>query len=211
MVTKRELPRGPLALAVMNLLLERPMHPYEMKTKMKERGHDQVIKLKGGSIYDTVERLEAGGFIKSEATSREGRRPERTVYAITESGRDEITSWLRELIAQPAHEYPQFAAALAFFAALEKDDVIHLLQLRTVMLESRIAATDKQLKSLTEDMHLPRLFMVEGEYGLAMDRAELEWVRGLIREIQDGKLWISREEAAAFDKAMEKVRGGESP
>jgi len=211
MVTKRELPRGPLALAVMNLLLERPMHPYEMKTKMKERGHDQVIKLKGGSIYYTVERLEAGGFIKSEATSREGRRPERTVYAITESGRDEITSWLRELIAQPAHEYPQFAAALAFFAALEKDDVIHLLQLRTVMLESRIAATDKQLKSLTEDMHLPRLFMVEGEYGLAMDRAELEWVRGLIREIQDGKLWISREEAAAFDKAMEKVRGGESP
>jgi len=195
----------------MNLLLERPMHPYEMKTKMKERGHDQVIKLKGGSIYDTVERLEAGGFIKSEATSREGRRPERTVYAITESGRDEITSWLRELIAQPAHEYPQFAAALAFFAALEKDDVIHLLQLRTVMLESRIAATDKQLKSLTEDMHLPRLFMVEGEYGLAMDRAELEWVRGLIREIQDGKLWISREEAAAFDKAMEKMRGGESP
>lgn len=210
MKTKRELPRGPLALAVMNLLLERPMHPYEMKTKMKERGHDQVIKLKGGSIYDTVERLEAGGFIKSEATSREGRRPERTVYAITESGRDEITSWLRELIAQPAHEYPQFAAALAFFAALEKDDVIHLLQLRTVILESRIAATDKQLKSLTEDMHLPRLFMVEGEYGLAIDRAELEWVRALIRDIQDGKLWITHEEARAFEETMETSRGGES-
>jgi DNA-binding PadR family transcriptional regulator len=194
----------------MNLLMERPMHPYEMKSKMKERGHDQVIKIKGGSIYDTVERLEHGGFIKSQAPSREGRRPERTVYAITENGRDEITAWLRGLIAEPAHEYPQFAAALAFFAVLEKDEVIHLLQLRTVMLESRIAATDKQLKSLAEDMHLPRLFMVEGEYGLGMDRAELEWVRGLIRDIRDGDLWISAEQAEAFDEALERSRGGDT-
>ena len=55
MKTKRELPRTPLALAVMNLLMERPMHPYEMKLKMKERGHDQVIRIKGGSIYDTTD------------------------------------------------------------------------------------------------------------------------------------------------------------
>src|ERR1700716_3424767 len=94
----RELPRTPLALAVMNLLMERPMHPYEMKTKMKERGPAQGIKLKGGSIYDTVERLEEGGFIQAQATSREGRRPERTVYAITEAGRDEIMAWLRGLL-----------------------------------------------------------------------------------------------------------------
>src|SRR5438876_9967919 len=97
-----ELPRTPLALAVMNLLMERPMHPYEMKSTMKERGHDQVIRLKGGSIYDTVERLEAGGFIKSQETSREGRRPERTVYSITEAGREEFTGWLGA--ADPAAE-----------------------------------------------------------------------------------------------------------
>src|SRR2546430_17666397 len=114
MKAKRELPRTPLALAVMNLLMERPMHPYEMKSTMKERGHDQVIRLKGGSIYDAVERLEAGGFIKSQETSREGRRPERTGYAITEVGRDEVTGWLAELLPQPGSENPQFASGLAF-------------------------------------------------------------------------------------------------
>src|SRR6202171_6861499 len=128
MKTKSELPRPPLALAVMNLLLERPMHPYEMKLKMKERGHDQVIRLKGGSIYATVERLEEGGFITSQAPSREGRRPERTVYSITDAGRDEITAWLRELLAQPMNDYPQFAAALGFFAALDKGGGGRLLQ-----------------------------------------------------------------------------------
>src|ERR1700716_4392995 len=101
MKNNRELPRTPLALAVMNLLMERPMHPYEMKSTMKERGHDQVIRLKGGSIYDTVERLEAGGFIKSQETSREGRGPERTGYAITEAGREEITGWLGGVLTPP--------------------------------------------------------------------------------------------------------------
>ena len=42
-----------------------------------------MIKLEGASVYDTGERLEHGGFIQPQETSREGRRPERTVYALT--------------------------------------------------------------------------------------------------------------------------------
>src|SRR5256714_7703179 len=127
MTAIKELPRTPLALAVMNLLMERPMHPYEMKSKMKERGHDQVVKIKGGSIYDTVERLEAGGFIKSQETSREGRRPERTVYAITEAGREETRDWLSELLTQPVSDYPQFPAGLAFMAVVDQGQGARLL------------------------------------------------------------------------------------
>ena len=203
MKTKRELPRTPLALAVMNLLMERPMHPYEMKLKMKQRGHDQVIRIKGGSIYDTVERLEEGGFITSQAPSREGRRPERTVYEVTETGRDEITDWLRELLAQPVNEYPQFAAALAFFAVLDKEEVVRLLTVRTAMLESQIAATEKGLENWMKTMGIPRLFLVEAEYGLVMNRAELEWVRSLIRDIKDGKLWLTHDEMKVIGARLE--------
>ena len=184
------------------------MHPYEMKLKMKERGHDLVIRLKGGSIYDTVERLEEGGFITSQGSSREGRRPERTVYAITETGRAEITAWLRELLAQPVNEYPQFAAALAFFAALDKEEVVRLLQVRATMLESQIAGTEKGLEHWTKAMGIPRLFLVEAEYGAAMNRAELEWVRRLIHDIQDGKLWITHEEMKAADARLGNLKGG---
>jgi DNA-binding PadR family transcriptional regulator len=210
MKSKRELPRTPLALAVMNLLMERPMHPYEMKLKMKERGHDLVIRLKGGSIYDTVERLEEGGFITSQAPSREGRRPERTVYAITDSGREEITDWLRELLVQPVNEYPQFAAALAFFAALDKEEVVRLLQVRATMLESQIAETEMGLEHWTKAMGIPRLFLVEAEYVAAMNRAELEWVRNLIRDIQGGTLWITHDEMKAVDARLgNREEGGE--
>jgi DNA-binding PadR family transcriptional regulator len=207
MATKKELPRTPLALAVMNLLIEQPMHPYEMKSKMKERGHDQVIKLTGGSIYDTVERLERGGFIEAQETSREGRRPERTVYAITETGRDEITDWLKELLTQPVHEYPQFGAALAFFAHLPKDEVVRLLKIRSAMLEGQIAGSERQLKTFM-DMGLPRLFLIEGEYSVAMRRAELEWVKNVVHDIEDGKLWLTKEQMEAVGHEFESQSEG---
>jgi DNA-binding PadR family transcriptional regulator len=207
MKTTRELPRTPLAMAVMNLLMERPMHPYEMKSLIKERGHDQVIKIKGGSIYDTVERLEQGGFITAQETSRDGRRPERTVYAITDTGREETRDWLRELLAQPVNEYPQFAAALAFFAGLDKEEVVRLLKVRTALLDSQIAGTEKGLEHWTKTVGIPRLFLVEGEYAAAMNRAELEWVRNLIKEIEEGKLWITREQMKAYEQTMSSGRG----
>jgi DNA-binding PadR family transcriptional regulator len=210
MATKKQLPRTPLALAVMNLLIEQPMHPYEMKSKMKERGHDQVIKLTGGSIYDTVERLERGGFIQAQETSREGRRPERTVYAITETGRDEITDWLKELLSQPVNEYPQFGAALAFFAHLPKDEVVRLLKIRSAMLDGQVAGSERQLKTFM-DMGLPRLFLIEGEYSVAMRRAELEWVKILIHDIEDGKLWLTKEQMEAVGHEFEgRAEGGEA-
>jgi DNA-binding PadR family transcriptional regulator len=208
MKTKRELPRTPLALAVMTLLMEGPMHPYEMKSKMKERGHDQVIRLKGGSIYDTVERLEEGGFITSQAPSREGRRPERTVYAITESGREEITAWMREMLAQPVNDYPQFAAALAFLAVLDKDEVVRLLRARTAVLESQIARNERVLEDLQKIQRIPRLFLVEAEYGVVVSRAEVEWVRSLIQDIENGTLWITHEEMHALEERLGNREGG---
>ena len=210
MKSKRELPRTPLALAVMNLLVEHPMHPYEMKSKMKERGHDQVIRLKGGSIYDTVARLESGGFIQAQETSREGRRPERTVYAITETGREEIMAWLRELLAQPVNEYPQFGAALAFLAVLDKDEVVRLLKLRSALLDGQVVGEERQLTTFIE-MGLPRLFLVEGEYAVAMKRGELEWVRRIIDDIEGGRLWISKEQMKKASEQFEnRKEGGEA-
>lgn len=214
MPTNRErLPRTPLALAVLNLLAERPMHPYEMKIMMAERGHSRVIRLKGASVYDTVERLERLGFIRSLETSREGRRPERTVYDITEAGRDELRAWMRDLLSKPVPEYPQFAAALAFMVGLQdRDEVVSLLTTRTIALEAEIAASDVLLRS-AEVAEVPRIFVVEEEYGQTMRRAELEWIRHLIQDLKHGGLWpdIEALKAAAAEAQPIHSKGGEQP
>jgi DNA-binding PadR family transcriptional regulator len=190
------LPRSPLALAIMNLLFERPMHPYEMKTTMKERGHDEVIKLKGASIYDTVERLERGGFIQSQETSRDGRRPERTVYALTEPGRDELQTWMREIVSEPAREFPEFAAALAFIAGLDRAEAVELLQRRILLQEAQLAAATTKLRGALA-AGIPRLFTLEGEYLIAMRRAEIDWVKEVAADIQNGELWLTHEQMQA--------------
>ena len=81
-------PSNLLALAVLALLFERPMHPYEMAAILKQRNKGESIKIRYGSLYTVIELLLQRGFIVAKETSREGRRPERTVYALTSSGGD---------------------------------------------------------------------------------------------------------------------------
>ena len=179
--------KTPVALAILNLLHERPMHPYEMRRLMQERAHDAVINLNVGSLYSTIARLASAGLIEALRTSREGRRPERTVYTITTAGREELLGWLRELLARPAHEYPWFGAALAFLAALPPDDVLDLLTQRATLLETELGAAQGAASAMTQ-RGVPRLFGVEDEYAQAMRRAELAWVRQVVDDIQGGRL-----------------------
>jgi DNA-binding PadR family transcriptional regulator len=178
---------NPLALAVMALLYERPMHPYEMVSLMRERGKHESVRLKYSSLYSVVEALEREGLILPLATVREGRRPERTVYGLTEAGRIEFLSWLRELLREPVKEYTQFAAGLTFLPALPPDEAAALLEERVRRLESEVEEMRARLDAVMEQ-GLPRLFLVESEHELILRQAELSWVRELVREIRDGTL-----------------------
>ena len=74
-----------------------------------------------------VQDLEERGLVEAEGTERAGHRPERTVYRLTEDGREELAERLRELISEPVKEYPVFAAALSLIASLHPDELAGLL------------------------------------------------------------------------------------
>ena len=187
MATNRRLPKTTLALAVLELLYEAPLHPYEIKQRMRERGIERAIPSKGASIYDTVERLAQAGLIEPVETNREGRRPERTIYRITQTGADELDSWLRQLLEEPSREFPRFAAALMFMGALRrKEEAITVLERRAVAFEVQLASADAMMREIPSE--LPRLFILEEEYAQAMRRAELDWLRRTIAELKDGSL-----------------------
>ena len=184
-------PANPLALAVLSLLNERPMHPYEIGTTMRERRMADTIKLNTGSLYATIKSLHGGGWIEPVATEREGRHPERTVYAPTEKGKALFHDWLRSLIAKPVKEYPQFAAGLSFLGHLAPEEAGRLL-------EERLRETDRLLQEeraslkAAADSGVDRLFLIETEYAIAMMEAERNWIAAVLREIRGGtltKLW----------------------
>jgi DNA-binding PadR family transcriptional regulator len=178
---------NPLALAVLVCLFERPMHPYEVAQTLRSRAKHESVRLNYGSLYAVVESLEKRGFIRAGETVREGRRPERTVYEVTDTGVRELTDWLTELVAAPVKEYPHFMAALSFLPALDTNDALQALRQRAVAIEMRLAQLRGVLRA-AGDAGLPRLFELESEYEERLMETELDFVVALVKEIEDGTL-----------------------
>ncbi|GGM48722.1 PadR family transcriptional regulator [Dactylosporangium sucinum] len=175
-----------LGLHVLATLFGRPMHPYEMAAEMRSRGKEQDVKIQWGSLYTVVQNLEKHGFIEAAETTREGRRPERTVYQITEAGRAEAADWLREILAVPEPEYPRLKAALSVVGVLPPDEVMSLLDERIGVLDAEIRTVTGMLEEWGRDV--PRIFLIETEYSVALQRAERDWLMGLQAELKAGTL-----------------------
>jgi DNA-binding PadR family transcriptional regulator len=168
-------------------LYERPMHPYEVATTLRQRNKHESVRLNYGSLYAVVSSLERRGLIAPLETEREGRLPERTVYELTDAGRVEAHDWLTDLVATPVKEYPAFEAALSFLPALPPDDVVGLLRERALRVETEIAQANAS-HDVAEKIGLPQIFSVEGMYRIALLEAELDFVRRLAADIESGVL-----------------------
>jgi DNA-binding PadR family transcriptional regulator len=211
-VARQTHPSNPLALAVLALLFERPMHPYEMGVILKQRHKEESIKLRYGSLYTVIDLLMRRAFIVARETGRDGRRPERTVYEITPPGRDELRAWMADLIAEPIKEYPQFEAALCLLPVLPPDEALALLRQRLALIEQNTAALVRELHEVGGP-NFPPLFLIETEYRLALIKAEQHFVAELIRRIESGwgplDLWrgIHEDREATLEKIYRKFGG----
>jgi DNA-binding PadR family transcriptional regulator len=189
---------NPLAFAVLGSLTEQSMHPYEISTMLKTRGKDMSIKLNYGSLYSVVAALEKHGYVEAVETVRDGNRPERTVYAITEAGREEFADWLSELLGTPERQFSPLEAGLAYAAAFPPDKVAGLLEQRAKALDAEVEEIEGAHAAVAA-AQLPRMFWIESEFRLALVQAEITYLRRLIREIRTDEL----EGSAFWRKAHE--------
>ncbi len=177
-------PRSPLWIVVLGLACEEPMHPYRMQTLIKQRGKGQVANVaQRNSVYQTIDALKRAGLIAIRGKSRAARRPERTLYQATEEGRRALRDWVRDGLAMPAREFPEFPAVLATLFGVDGAADMRML------LEARIAALAARLPTLEQSFPgLPRIFLLEEEYMAAMVRAEIRWLEGIIADLRSGRL-----------------------
>ncbi|SHE49933.1 DNA-binding transcriptional regulator, PadR family [Seinonella peptonophila] len=188
-----------LALAVLSLLNESPMHPYEIGVTMKKRGISDTIKLNTGSLYAVIDHLLKNKMIRAKETLKEGKHPARTIYELTPAGYDEFFDWLRYLVQKPVKEYTQFAAGLAFLAHLSPHEAYELLRKR----KSNLAEQIKTIRSsidITQQSGVSRLFIIETEYELALLEAEKIWLEQIIRDISEGLLTIRKSDEWKWSK-----------
>jgi DNA-binding PadR family transcriptional regulator len=192
---------SPLALSILELLNERPMHPYELASTMRSRHHDEFIRLNFGSLYHTVEVLERYGWIVPAEREKEGNRPERTVYRLTDSGQKILLQVVGEILTQPRREYLHFSAGLMFMHHLEANVAAESLEQRAQALHATITKLTHILDELQAGGHT-RLTLIELEHKIALLEAERTWVRRIAKEITEGKL----EWRAGIETGNEKLR-----
>lgn len=174
------------SLAVLCLLRERPMHPYEMRKLMKERHKDDRLVLKPGSLYNAVTWLLEQGLIEQGASTRAGRRPQRTTYHILPAGERELKRWISEMLVELRNEPSSFSVAL--------DHLIHLTPAAALKsIESRCTALRSAIDYLANTVdsvgpRVGRILVIEVEFDLAMFRAQLAWLEDLTDELRNGRL-----------------------
>lgn len=181
------------ALTVLCLLWERPLHPYQMLRLIRERRKDRLLDLRGGSIYNTIRQLERAHLIEPAGTGRNGRRPERTVYRLTDAGRQEAITALQEGVASATLEPSRFLAAIGFLSRLTPSQVLQALRRRAEALEAELADLSPDV-SMERSLDLQRLgdlarvVLLDAEYLRTVRQAELRWTRGLIADLEAERL-----------------------
>jgi DNA-binding PadR family transcriptional regulator len=181
-----------LALAVLACLAQRPMHPYEMSATMREQRKDTAVRLNYGSLYSVVGSLQRKGHIEQVGpATRQGNRPERRTYALTEAGSAALTAWVTSLVREPAVEFPGFAAGLDHLTALPPADAAAALRSREHALVADVERRHAEITASTEELArrgLGRVYVLEEDYRLAMVEAELAWVRSVLAQLDAGAL-----------------------
>jgi len=177
----------PLAMAALALLNERPMHPYEMYQTLIQRSEDRIVKVRPGSLYHTVDKLQQLGHVRATGTEREGNRPERTTYEITEKGNLALAERVAEVIEVPEYEFPIFPVAISQAHHLPRDTVLNLLERRRQQLDSRRHELDEGLRELGRK-ELPRKYWLDVEYLRSQADAEHAWLDRLIADLESGAL-----------------------
>ena len=207
-MTRRRV-NNPLALAVLACLGERPMHPYEISSTLRQRGKEESIKLNFGSLYSVVAALEKHGLIVEQERIREGNRPERTIYAITQEGEAEFEDWLADLLRSPGSEPDSFESALSLMAGVPPDDAAALLDERTARLDLEQRRIQSSL-DWSREHGLPDVFLIEAIYRGTMVRAERDFAARLASDIRSETLggtssWRRLHELRASGMPMQEI------
>jgi DNA-binding PadR family transcriptional regulator len=205
-----EVQPSPLAVTVLGLLMAGPLHPYAMQRLIREWGKDQVINVgQRASLYRTIKRLREAGLIAVLQTERDENYPERTVYELTDEGRQKVQDWLVAMLGTPRNEFPRFPAALSFIMLLTPELVVDALERRAALLREHLAPLEAALEGQYDP--LPRLFLLETEYAKAITAAELAWVDGVIDDLRSKDLTWTREELLELAKSFPNYQQAMAP
>ncbi|TDC82041.1 PadR family transcriptional regulator [Micromonospora sp. KC606] len=165
---------------LLGLLAAGNRHGYELK-----RAHDNRLPrarpLAFGQVYATLGRLARDGLVAVTGQEREA-GPDRTAYALTARGRQELDQWL--VTVEPPAPYVASALFAKVVVALLAADV----DTARSYLVAQVRAHTDRLRELTAVKTAPSATfddVVAADYAIAHLDADLRWLRTTLERVAD--------------------------
>jgi DNA-binding PadR family transcriptional regulator len=181
-----------LDLAILGLLSESPMHGYELRKQLNAKLGAIRAAISYGSLYPTLRRLQAGGWIIEETspgpsaetpapalTTRRGR----VVYKITADGKEHFQALLAQ-VGPETYEDAAFGVHFAFFARTDQATRLRILEGRRRKVEERREGLRDALARAAERIDAYTLELQR--HGLDAYEREVRWLEELIATERSG-------------------------
>ena len=162
-----------------------PVHGHEIRRLAERIDIANWSDAHVGSIYNALRRLEAEGLIEPLRNEQEGRRPTRTVYAITDSGRVELASLRDKLLYDIALPSDPFDIALWVSADAPTEELEAAIERRSAALQELQARLENERTRLTAAGYLPVVGQMLFRHGEIRVEAELRWHHELQQRLSD--------------------------
>lgn len=129
-------------LALLGFISEEDRCGYDIITAIRERDMERWAKISVSTIYNRLSRLEAKGYIVGRS-ERDGNRPERITYSITDEGRALLGKQvIRHLVG--FNDDPR-TLGYAFLFAAEPTEVVAALKVHAQKLEREVDVIQKMI------------------------------------------------------------------
>lgn len=170
-------------LIILGLLMGGEKHPYEMQHIMKMRKVDKFISLYKGSIYYAVEQLKDEGLIEISGVIREDKYPDKTVYGITERGKEAFQKLLEQQFAKQEQFYDPIYTALIFAKYCDNKKITELLEQKIKYVKQKIEILEENFaEAKPRSAHYIYLSL------MAHAKTELEWLMCVQEDAREEKL-----------------------
>jgi len=130
---------NPGRLLVLGLLAGGPMHGHQIRRAAELAQIERWENVKVGALYGMLKRLATEGLIEPVRSEQEGRFPVRTVYAITDEGRLELSLQRERALTAPDLRSRAVEIALTWSAGLAPEELRGQLGRRRASLEALLA------------------------------------------------------------------------
>ncbi|MGO9760416.1 MAG: PadR family transcriptional regulator [Solirubrobacteraceae bacterium] len=160
-----------------------PTHGHEIRRLAERIDVESWSEAQIGSIYNALGRLQDEQLIEPIRIERQGRRPTRTVYAITAAGRLELASLRDKLLHEVALPSDPFDIALWVSAQAPTQELLLAIERRCASLQELHARLEHERTRLTAAGYLPFIGELLFRHGETRIEAELRWHQELRERI----------------------------